>query len=431
MAIDIWQLNRPYTPEFGRFAQGVYNAEVYHAVSPTIRATMKLSALAIIGLSIIAPIAIGQAQEATPVEPSIELERAFPKLKFTLPLFMTPAGDGSGRLFVIEKAGVIRVFEDKQDASESKVFLDISKQVSVRGNEEGLLGIAFHPNYKETGTFYVHYSSSKNDKTGTLAEFKVSADDADKADPASERILLEQKQPWRNHNGGMIAFGPDNFLYMALGDGGNFADPQGNGQDVSTLLGSILRIDVDTRFEDLQYGIPADNPFIKEPEGARPEVWAFGLRNVWRFSFDRKTGDLWAGDVGQNSWEEIDIVTLGGNYGWRVREGFAPFAKKDKLSHGKAIDPIAAYGRKEGVSVTGGCVYRGERYPTLQGSYFFGDFYTGNVWRITRKEDGKYHSAIALKASGSVIASFAEDAKGELYILNYSGEIMRVMPKEL
>ncbi|MBL4770807.1 MAG: PQQ-dependent sugar dehydrogenase, partial [Planctomycetes bacterium] len=207
-------------------------------------------------------------------------------------------------------------------------------------------------------------------------------------------------------------------------------DPQGNGQNLSTLLGSILRIDVDTRFEDLQYGIPADNPFIEAPADARPEIWAFGLRNVWRFSFDRKTDELWAGDVGQNRWEEIDIVTAGGNYGWKVREGFVGFSKKAKLAQGEAIEPIAVYGRKEGVSVTGGYVYRGKRYPSLQGSYIYGDFVTGTLWRITRKDDGTSHNAIALKSSGTVIASFAEDAAGELFLLNYTGEIMRVIPKK-
>jgi glucose/arabinose dehydrogenase len=364
------------------------------------------------------------------VEPSVQVERAFPKLKFDKPLFLTPAGDGSGRLFVIEKKGVIRVFEDKQDVEESQVFLDISGRVSIRGNEEGLLGLAFHPKYAQNGLFYVHYSSSKNDEMGTLAEFKVNAEDSGKADPQSERILIEVRQPWRNHNGGMIAFGPDKFLYWALGDGGAAADPHGNGQNLETLLGSILRIDVDTRDGDLPYGIPKDNPFVQEPEGARGEIWAFGLRNAWRFSFDRETGELWAGDVGQNRWEEIDIVTKGGNYGWNVREGEVRFSKKAKISHGTAIEPIAVYGRKEGVSITGGYVYRGERFPSLQGSYFYGDYATGNIWRITKKEDGTYHNAIALEKSGCVIASFAEDAKGELYVLGYAGEILRLIPSQ-
>jgi glucose/arabinose dehydrogenase len=265
---------------------------------------------------------------------------------------------------------------------------------------------------------------------GTLAEFKVNAEDSGKADPQSERILIEVRQPWRNHNGGMIAFGPDKFLYWALGDGGAAADPHGNGQNLETLLGSILRIDVDTRDGDLPYGIPKDNPFVQEPEGARGEIWAFGLRNAWRFSFDRETGELWAGDVGQNRWEEIDIVTKGGNYGWNVREGEVRFSKKAKISHGTAIEPIAVYGRKEGVSITGGYVYRGERFPSLQGSYFYGDYATGNIWRITKNEDGTYHNAIALEKSGCVIASFAEDAKGELYVLGYAGEILRLIPSQ-
>ncbi len=392
-----------------------------------------LSTLALVGLSALTPIATacGQDQAPSAVEPSIEVERAWPKLKFKLPLFMTPAGDGSGRLFVIEKEGMIRVFDAGQETTKSKVFLDIREQVSVRENEEGLLGIAFHPEYKDNGLFYLHYSSSTNDKTGTLSEFRVSKDDGDKADASSERILLEQKQPWRNHNGGMICFGPDGYLYMALGDGGAGGDPQGNGQNLSTLLGAILRIDVNTKDEGLEYGIPKDNPFIKKPEGARPEIWAYGLRNVWRFSFDRKTGDLWAGDVGQNRWEEVDIVISGGNYGWHAREGFAQFSKKNPLDPKETIEPIAVYGRKEGMSITGGYVYRGKRFPSLQGSYFYGDFVTRNFWRITKQEDGSYKNAIALKSSEVVIASFAEDADGELYVLNYAGEIYRVVPKEL
>ncbi|MCP5023118.1 MAG: PQQ-dependent sugar dehydrogenase [bacterium] len=392
-----------------------------------------LSTLALIGLCALTPIATACSQDQAPsaVEPSIEVERAWPNLKFKKPLFMTPAGDGNGRLFVIEKEGVIRVFDAKQETTKSNVFLDIRERVSVRGDEEGLLGIAFHPKYKDNGLFYLHYSSSTNDKTGTLSEFRVSKDDVDKADASSERILLEQKQPWRNHNGGMICFGPDGYLYMALGDGGAGGDPQGNGQNLSTLLGTILRIDVNTKDEGLEYGIPKDNPFIEKPKGARPEIWAYGLRNVWRFSFDRKTGDLWAGDVGQNRWEEVDIVTSGGNYGWRAREGFDQFSKKETLDPKEVIEPVAVYGRKEGMSITGGYVYRGKRFPSLQGSYFYGDFVTRNFWRITKQEDGSYKNAIALESTKVVIASFAEDADGELYVLNYAGEIYRVVPKEL
>ncbi|MDF1838419.1 MAG: PQQ-dependent sugar dehydrogenase [Planctomycetota bacterium] len=394
---------------------------------------MKLSALAAFGLALLAPFstACGQTQEPSKVEPSIEVERAFPNLKFKRPLFLTPAGDGSGRLFVIEKMGVIRVFEDKQDVGTSKVFLDINEQVSVKGNEEGLLGIAFHPQYAENGKFYVHYSSSVKTKVGILSEFQVSKDDPDKADPASARVLIEQKQPWRNHNGGMIEFGPDNMLYWALGDGGAGGDPKGSGQDLTSLLGTILRIDVDTRTGDLEYGIPKDNPFVNEPEGARGEIFAFGLRNVWRFSFDRKTGELWAADVGQGRWEEVDLITSGGNYGWKVREGFEVFTDKAEISFGKAIDPIAVYGRKEGISITGGYVYRGERFPSLQGSYIYGDYQSGNVWRITKDDAGQYHNAMALQDAGIRIASFGEDSKGELYVLGYdSGTIMRVVPKK-
>ncbi|MCA9000425.1 MAG: PQQ-dependent sugar dehydrogenase [Planctomycetes bacterium] len=390
--------------------------------------------IGLLALALSAPVAAACAQEQapSPIEPSVQLERAFPNLEFDKPLFLTPAGDGTPRLFVIEKKGVIRVFQDDQETKDTQVFLDISERVSLKGNEEGLLGIAFHPKYKENGYFYLHYSSSKNDRMGTLAEFRVHPEDPNKADPSYERILIEVEQPWRNHNGGMIAFGPDGYLYWALGDGGAADDPHGNGQNLKTLLGSILRIDVSSRTGELPYGIPADNPFVSEPEGARGEIWAFGLRNAWRFSFDRETGELWAGDVGQNRWEEIDLVTKGGNYGWNVREGFDPFYKKAEISHGMAIEPIAVYGRREGVSITGGYVYRGSRFPELRGSYFYGDYTTGNIWRITKNEHGTYHNAIAQEKSGCVIGSFAEDAKGEIYVLNYGGkgEIMRLIPRK-
>ncbi|MCB9907508.1 MAG: PQQ-dependent sugar dehydrogenase [Planctomycetes bacterium] len=370
----------------------------------------------------------GFAQEATPVEPSIHLEPAFVGQTFEQPLFLTAAGDGSGRLFVIEHAGTIRVFDSKAPEKPSEVFLDIREKVSLQFNEEGLLGLAFHPNYKQNGTFFVHYSSSVEDKVGFLARYQVSKDNPNRADPESEVVLLRQPQPWRNHNGGMIAFGPDGFLYLSFGDGGAGGDPKRSGQNLGTWLGKILRLDVDHPGTDKPYGIPADNPFVKGPEGAMPEIYAFGLRNVWRFSFDRQTGDLWAGDVGQNTWEEVDLIHKGGNYGWNAWEGFVPFGKGNELSQGEHVLPIAAYGRKEGISVTGGYVYRGKRFPELAGSYFYGDFASGNIWRLQKQADGTWHNAIALERSGKSIASFSEDAEGELYLLDYAGGIYRLVP---
>ncbi len=390
-------------------------------------------AAAFCGLAFLS-LACGFSQEASPIEPSIELERAFPEQKFDTPLFMTDAGDGSGRLFVIEKRGTVLFFDSKNPEKPSQVFLDISEKVSLRGNEEGLLGIAFHPKYKENGFFYLHYSSSVENKTGILARFQVSAENPSKANPDSEMVLLTQAQPWRNHNGGMVEFGPDGFLYLALGDGGAGGDPKNSGQDTSTWLGAILRIDVDTPSDDRPYGIPADNPFAKPStegnDGAKPEIFAYGLRNVWRFSFDRKTGELWAGDVGQGKWEEVDIVKNGGNYGWNVFEGFDKFSKKNELAGGPHIEPVAVYPRSEGISITGGYVYRGKRYPALQGSYFYGDYATGNIWRLQKDAQEQWQAPIALKKSGHAIASFAEDAEGELYVLSYeNGGIYRIQPK--
>ncbi len=369
------------------------------------------------------------AQDPSPVEPSLQLVDAFPEQEFREPLFLTYPEDGTQRLFVIEKKGRIRVFDQAQPKRPSQLFLDWSDKVSTKGNEEGLLGLAFHPNYAENGYFYVHYSSSVDDQVGYVSRFQVSEDDPDQANPESEVVLLRQPQPWRNHNGGMIAFGPDGYLYISFGDGGAGGDPKNSGQDLSTWLGAILRIDVDKAGEDRPYSIPSDNPFV-DREGAAPEIYAYGLRNVWRFSFDRETGALWGGDVGQNLWEEIDIIEKGGNYGWNHFEGFSDFARKvgkDPLPAAQHKPPVAVYGRREGVSVTGGYVYRGKRHPSLVGDYLYGDYRTGNVWRLRQGEDGQWKNVIALQPRRSpLITSFAEDREGEVYLLSQQGKIWRV-----
>lgn len=354
----------------------------------------------------------------------VDLERAYPRLRFDRPVFLTGAGDGSGRVFVVEQAGVIRVFDGADDdVASTSVFLDISDQVSRRGNEEGLLGLAFDPEFAENGTFFVHYSSSTNDKHGTVSSFKAATPGANEASPDSETVLLEVPQPYRNHNGGMIAFGPDGHLYVSLGDGGAANDPHENGQDLSTLLGTILRIDVTAE----SYSVPSDNPFV-DVEGARPEIWAFGLRNAWRFGFDRDTGDLWAGDVGQNETEEVSLIVRGGNYGWNTFEAEKRFSKGD-LGARKHIGPVATYGRGMGISITGGTVYRGERYPALQGSYFYGDYFSGNLWRLQEGESGGYESEL-VRRTGRAIASFGEDDAGELFITSFDGALYRIVSSE-
>ncbi|MEM8709550.1 MAG: PQQ-dependent sugar dehydrogenase, partial [Planctomycetota bacterium] len=342
-------------------------------------------------------------------------------------------GDGSGRVFVVEQNGVIRVFEDRDDVQTSKVFLDISEHVSRRGNEEGLLGLAFHPEYESNGRVFVHFSSARDaDDKGVarnaISSFTVSAEDPDQLDPESEEILLLQRQPYRNHNGGDIAFGPDGMLYASLGDGGAANDPEGNGQKLSSMLGSIIRIDVDQESEGKRYAIPADNPFV-DVKGARGEIYALGLRNVWRFSFDRATGDLYAADVGQNEIEEVDIIVSGGNYGWNRYEADADFRDDTVLAPGKLTAPIATYPHSEGLSITGGYVYRGDAQPELDGVYFFADYASGNLWGTRVGADDARETAL-VRRTGRSIASFGEDDDAELYALSFDGGIYRVVSSD-
>ncbi|MFT4538664.1 MAG: putative repeat protein (TIGR03806 family) [Planctomycetota bacterium] len=380
---------------------------------------------------LIACCSFGLVATAQPQEEAggVGLERIFSRLRFERPVFLTGAGDGSGRLFVTEQDGVIRCFDATGDPGSSEVFLDIRERVSRQGNEEGLIGLAFHPGFADNGSFFVHYSSSIEDEVGIVSRFQVSADDPNRADVASEQVVLRQPQPWRNHNGGMIAFGPDGYLYISFGDGGAADDPQGNGQKLSSWLGSILRIDIDHKEDGLAYAIPEDNPFAGAGSDVRPEIFAFGLRNVWRFSFDRETADLWAADVGQNLWEEVDLIESGGNYGWRSREGFESFDADEKVTHGDALDPVAVYPRSEGISITGGYAYRGTRYPELSGMYFYGDYASGNMWRIRPDAESGFKNEL-VRRTGRSIASFGEDDEGELFLLSFDGGIYRIVPTQ-
>ncbi len=363
----------------------------------------------------------GQAdreQEGLASLPSVTVSKVFRRLSFRRPVFLTHAGDGTDRLFVVEQRGTIRVFEAREAVEESRQFLDIRSKVAMRHNEEGLLALAFHPRYEDNGHFFVYYSA-RNPRRGVLSRFSVATDAPDRADPESERVILEVRQPWGNHNGSTVLFGPDGYLYISLGDGGKAGDPLGSGQDLTTLLGTILRIDVDRQEDDLAYAIPKDNPFVDRPE-ARGEIWAYGLRNVWRMSFDRKTGDLWAGDVGQNAYEEIDLIVKGGNYGWNIREGSHPFSAGS--SPDPLIDPVVEYpqrrGRKIiGLSVTGGYVYRGDRTNGLEGAYIYADYVTGRIWAL-RYDGGKVvaQRQIFSPSRSLYISSFGEGPDGELYI---------------
>ena len=319
--------------------------------------------------------------------------------------------DGSGRLFVIEKVGRIRIIENDQLIDTP--FLDISERVGSDGNEQGLLGLAFHPKYQENGRFFVNYTDTSGDTV--IARFQVS-DDPNVADSASEVKLLGLDQPFPNHNGGVLVFGPDGYLYAGLGDGGAAGDPRGNAQNTEVLLGKILRLDVDSAEP---YAVPTDNPF-------GDEIWVYGLRNPWRLSFDKATGDLYIGDVGQGDWEEIDFLAAGSpggaNFGWDFREGAHDFEGGGPEG---MIDPVAEYSHPEGgCSVTGGYVYRGSM-PEWNGIYLYGDYCTGMIWGLIQI-DGGWQNQLLFDLD-LTLTSFGQDETGELYLVSDSGEILRLV----
>ncbi len=341
------------------------------------------------------------------------------------PIGITNAGDGSGRLFVNERGGRIRVVNPDGTLREAD-FVDLSSRIQA-GGERGLLGVAFHPDFAANGRLFVHYSRTGDGAT-VISELSGAADSST-ASAASERILFTHDQPFANHNGGEIAFGPDGYLYIGLGDGGSGGDPFGNGQNRQSLLGKILRIDVDAAPAlNRQYAVPDTNPYAPggvDPGAGLREIWAYGLRNPWRFSFDRATGDLYIGDVGQNAWEEIDrqpADSAGGeNYGWNIYEGSHCFRDCKGVT---GVKPIAEYGHDDGCSVTGGYVYRGTRQPVMQGSYLFGDYCSGTVF--TLPADGL--TARPLADTGLRISAFGEGEDGEIYLVDISGgDLYRVL----
>jgi glucose/arabinose dehydrogenase len=349
------------------------------------------------------------------------VEEAFPELAFNHPVGIYNAGDGTNRLFVLEQEGVIYVFENSQTVRSAKVFLDIRDRVNDEGFEEGLLGVAFHPNYKTNGYLYVDYTAA-NPRRTVIARYQVDANDPNKANKNSELVILEVDQPYSNHNGGQLGFGPDGYLYIALGDGGSSGDPQCNGQNRKTLLGSILRIDVESPSNERKYGIPDDNPLVGNTEGYREEIYAYGLRNPWRFSFDPETDWLWTGDVGQNKWEEIDIIESGKNYGWNVMEGKHCYEPSTSCNTTGLELPIWEYDHNTGHSITGGFVYRGSKIPQLIGSYIYGDFENGQIWAL--QYDGTSNPVNNLLFETDYeISSFGVDENNELYICDYNGRI--------
>lgn len=349
---------------------------------------------------------------------------AFPNLSFGRPLGIQHAGDETGRLFVVEQSGVISVFPNETDVEEADIFLNIQDRVTDASNEEGLLGLAFHPDYETNGYFYVNYTASNPDRT-VISRFSVSGSDANISDAASETVLLSFNQPYGNHNGGHLSFGPDGYLYIAVGDGGSAGDPENNGQDRTTLLGSILRIDVDTQENGNEYGIPDENPFTDNNEGYREEIFAYGLRNPWRFSFDADTNELWAGDVGQNSMEEIDLIESGLNYGWNIMEGTSCYPTGTECDRDGLEPPVFAYGHSQGDrSVTGGYVYRGSDIPELIGLYIYADFLSGRIWALDISNPNNPENTELLNSDLN-ISSFGTDSNNELYLTAFDGKIYR------
>jgi glucose/arabinose dehydrogenase len=345
--------------------------------------------------------------------------------RVVFPLYLTsPPGDS--RLFIVEKGGAIRIVKD--GSLLPSPFLDLSAKVSG-GAEQGLLGLAFDPGYATNGRFIVHYTDVSGNTT--LSAYRVSATDPDQADPATETILLTVEQPFPNHNGGQILFGPDGMLYLGLGDGGSGGDPGGRGQSLADLLGDILRLDVSS---GTSYTVPPDNPFVGQT-GSRPEVWSYGLRNPWRFSFDAATGDLYIADVGQNVWEEVDVVAAaagagrGANFGWNVTEGRHCYASPG-CDTSQFTMPVLEYSHAQGCSISGGYVYRGAAIPALQGHYFYADFCSGWV-RSFRMQDGQAVEPYQWPtlAPGGSVTSFGQDAAGELYIMIAEGRVFRIVPQ--
>ncbi len=358
----------------------------------------------------------GAGQPAAP--PSLALRQVADGL--INPVHLTHAGDRSGRLFIVEQAGRIRVL--KEGRVLPRPFLDIREKVTS-GGELGLLSVAFHPRYAENGRFFVNYTTGDGTTLrSVVAEYRVSSD-ADVAATA-ERILLEVAQPFRNHNGGLALFGPDGMLYLGFGDGGSARDPLNNGQRLDTLLGKILRVDVDG---GTPYRVPPDNPFVNRA-GAKGEIWAYGLRNPWRFAFDRSTGRLFVADVGQNQLEEVDIVERGKNYGWRIMEGASCHLPASGCSRQGLELPIAEYDHALGCSITGGTVYRGTRIQGLAGRYLFGDYCSGRIWILTETSRDRWTMTQALDTALQ-IASFGEDPSGELYVVDHAGAIYLLGPR--
>jgi glucose/arabinose dehydrogenase len=352
--------------------------------------------------------------------PSIALEPAL--TGFQAPVYVTHVGEdpsGASRLFVVEKGG--RIYLVENSVVQPTPFLDITDRVGSEGSEQGLLSVAFPPDFTASGLFYVDYTDLRGDTV--VARYRLLAGDVRQADPNTEQKILQIEQPASNHNGGQLQFGPDGYLYIGMGDGGRAGDPWGNAQNPDVLLGKLLRISVPGTET---YTVPDDNPFLGRPD-ARPEIWALGVRNPWRFAFDRATGDLYIADVGQNQYEEVDFQSAaspgGENYGWDLMEANHCFEPPVGCDTSGLVLPVAEYDHTQGCSITGGYVYRGTRYPQMAGVYFFSDFCSGNIWGLRRESSGEWKMALLLN-TGVSISSFGEDAAGEIYVVGYRDGII-------
>jgi len=358
------------------------------------------------------PTCLAPARPSTGVD--IGLERVWPRLSFDAPVVLTQAPGDASRWYVVEQGGRVMVFDAAAETTSADEVLDLTDSVEAGYSETGLLGMAFHPDFAENGEVYLSYV--RPDPLASVVSRFTSPDGGATLDPDSEEVLLTVRQPFTNHNGGHISFGPDGYLYIGLGDGGSAGDPQENGQNTDTLLGKMLRIDVDGGDP---YAIPSDNPFAEG--GGEPEIYAWGLRNPWKFSFDTASGDLWAGDVGQDRREEVDIVLNGGNYGWNLKEGTECYAADDPCDGGGLIDPVVEYSHIQGESITGGYVYRGAEIPAFAGTYFYADYVSGTVWALTWNAITGEADPTVVAESGFYVSTFAQDTAGELYLVDYLG----------
>ena len=353
----------------------------------------------------------------------VAILEAFSNLNFTEPVDLQHPPDGSDRIFVLEQRGTIYVFQNDPSVTEKTMFLDIRDKV-IHDGERGLLGLAFHPEYENNGYFFVNYTAPDPLRT-VVSRFQVTPENPNISDESSEHIIIQIDQPFSNHNGGQIVFGPERYLYIGMGDGGWFADPLNNGQDLTSLLGAILRIDVDTVSANLNYGIPIDNPFVGDSLGIRDEIYAYGLRNPWRFSFDGYNNMCWIADVGQDLYEEIDILESGGNYGWKIMEGDHCYSPATGCDTSGLIFPIYTYDHSIGESITGGFVYRGTLVPDIYGKYIFADFEYGDVWSLAYNGE----NSLELNTLGDLgpysVTSFGIDQHDELYICSFDGKIYK------